>query len=133
MAGASLAWQGRFNNLAFSYSHLVADGGGLIGAVHLDSGAVSFRRQLAKTLSGSISGTYSQSKIIGSISEIGLDGHSFYGTAAVQNRIGEHLGLELGYTRLHQSYGSIPVLANNPDTNQEYVSISYQFSRPLGR
>lgn len=132
-AGASLAWQGRSNSLAFSYSHLVAGGGGLIGAVHMDDGSVSFRRQLARKLTGSITGAYTQNKVIGNISEMGFDGHSFSGTAAILKNVSQHLGLELGYTRLHQSYGAIAVLAQNPDTNREYVSISYQFSRPLGR
>jgi hypothetical protein len=132
-AGGSLAWQGQFQNLAFSYSHLIAGGGGLMSAVHMDSAAFSFRRQLVKTLSASINGLYTQNKIIDDLSEMGFDGHTLSGTAAVQKRIGEHLGLELGYTRLHQSYGSIPVLAKNPDTNREFISISYQFARPLGR
>jgi hypothetical protein len=132
-AGASLGWQGRFNQLAFSYSHLVAGGGGLIGAVHMDTGAFSFRHQLSKSLNASINAAYTQNKIIADMSEMGFDGHTLSATAAVQKRIGEHLGLELGYTRLHQSYGSIPVLSKNPDTNREYISISYQFARPLGR
>lgn len=132
-AGASLAWRGRFNNLAFSYSHLVAGGGGLMGAVHMDEGAVSFRRQLSRKLSGSIGAAYTQNNMIANISNMGLDGHSLTGSAAISRNFGEHLGMELGYTRLHQSYGTIPVLAQNPDTNREYISIFYQFSRPLGR
>jgi hypothetical protein len=39
----------------------------------------------------------------------------------------------VGYTRLHQAYSNVAVLSTAPDTNREYVSISYQFSRPLGR
>src|ERR1700730_2324390 len=36
-AGASLSWQGRFSNIALSYSHVISGGGGLIGAVQLSS------------------------------------------------------------------------------------------------
>lgn len=132
-AGASLAWQGGRNQLALSYSKLVAGGGGLMGAVHMDSADFSFRRQLAAMLNGSINCAYTQNKIIADISENRSDGHTLSGTAAVQKKVGEHLALELGYTRLHQSYANIPVLARNSDTNREYISISYQFARPLGR
>jgi hypothetical protein len=50
----------------------------------------------------------------------------------VQRLFGEHLNAQLGYTRLHQSY-NVTAIATNPDTNREFVSISYQFARPLGR
>jgi hypothetical protein len=132
-AGASLAWQGRFSSLALSYSHVVAGGGGLIGSVHLDSGTISFRRQLTRSLSGSVTGGYTENKLIGYLTALAGDGHSIFGTASVQKQLGEHLNCEVGYTRLHQSYSVIPLFAKNPDTNREYISISYQFSRPLGR
>ena len=61
------------------------------------------------------------------------DGHTVSGTASVQQQFGQHLNLQLGYTRLHQNYSTVAVLASIPNTNREFVSISYQFSRPLGR
>ena len=35
--------------------------------------------------------------------------------------------------RLHEDYGTVAVLAQTPNTNREFISISYQFARPLGR
>ena len=99
----------------------------------MDSGALSFRRQLTRSLSASLTGGYTQNKLIGSFTALASDGHSLFGTASIQKRLGEHVNLEAGYTRLHQSYSGIPLFSNNPDTNREYVSVSYQFSRPLGR
>ena len=55
------------------------------------------------------------------------------GTASVQQQFGQHVNVQLGYTRLHQTYSGVAVLATTPNTNREFVSISYQFSRPLGR
>jgi len=49
--GASVSWQGRFTNVAVSYSHIVTSGGGLISAVKADAATVSFRQQLARALS----------------------------------------------------------------------------------
>jgi hypothetical protein len=134
-AGASVNWQGQFTSVAASYSHVIASGGGLIGAVHTDSASLSVRQQLARALSASLSGGYAQNKVVGGLSQTtgaSTNGHSISGTASLQRQFGEHLGVQLGYTRLHQTYNVLAISAT-PDTNREFVSVSYQFSRPLGR
>jgi hypothetical protein len=125
--GASLNWQARHNNLTLSYSHSVSGGGGLIGAVELDSAAASVRQQITHHLSASLAGTYANNGVL-AVSALG--GHSVSGSASLQRQVGEHLNLQAGYTRLHQNYS---FFAANPDTNREWVSITYQFAKPLGR
>jgi hypothetical protein len=132
-AGASLSWQGQLNSVAVSYSHIISGGGGLFGAVHMDSATASLHQQFARSLSGSLAGGYTQNHILGSLLSAGDNGHTFSGTASLQKQFGEHINLQFGYTRLHQSYGGVAVLSTSPDTNREFVSVSYQFSRPLGR
>lgn len=131
--GASLGWQGRLNSFALSYMHIIAGGGGLIGAVKLDSATASARQQITRTLSASVAGGYSQNDLLSSELPGATNGHSISGTASVQQRFGQHLGLVLGYTRIYQSYSNIKVISATPDTNREFVAISYQFSRPIGR
>jgi len=127
-------WQGRWNSFAVSYSHSIASGGGLLGAVQLDSASASMQQRITKTLSGSVAGGYAQNDVLGSSSlQPTNNGHSLSATASVQQRFGQHMNVQLGYTRLHQSYSTVAVLAGTPDTNREFVSVSYQFSRPLGR
>jgi hypothetical protein len=132
-AGASLGWQGKLNSFALSYMHVIAGGGGLNGAVQLDSAMLSARQQITKTLSASLAGGYSQNNVIGSSVYATNDGHTISGTLSFQQLIGQHLGVQLGYTRLHQTYSNVAVLSATPDTNRVFLSISYQFSRPLGR
>ena len=60
-------------------------------------------------------------------------GHTLSGSASVQHSISEHFIMELGYTRLRQSYSNIAVIANAPNTNRAFISVSYQFARSLGR
>ena len=132
-AGGSLAWGGRQSSIALSYAHVIADGGGLFSAVHMDSGALSFGRQLRRNLMGSVTGTYTNNTVIGSYLAQRTNGHSLYGTVSLQQKLGAHLTLQAGYTRLHQSYGTIPLISINPDTNREFLTLSYQFSRPVGR
>ena len=133
--GASLSWQGQFTSLAVSYAHTVSTGGGLIGAVQADSGSASFRQQLARLLSASLSGGYSDSTVVGGLPTVpgaSTSGHIISGTASLDQQIGQHLNLQLGYSRVHQSF-NVAAVAATPDTNREFVSVSYQFSRPLGR
>jgi hypothetical protein len=132
-AGGSMSVQGRLTNFALSYSHIISGGGGLIGAVKMDSASALIHQQLARRLSGSIGGGYSQNDVLVSALAGATNGHTISGTASLQQQFGQHINVQLGYTRLHQNYSGVPVLAATPNTNRESISISYQFSRPLGR
>jgi hypothetical protein len=131
--GGSFGWQGKLTRAAFSYSHIISGGGGLIGAVHLDSATASFGRQILKTLNASVSGLYAQNNVLGTVLSGEYSGHTISATASAQKQFGQHVGIQLGYTRLHQDYSDVPVISSTPNTNRESISISYQFSRPLGR
>ena|SRR5271168_699055 len=137
-AGGSLGWQGRLSSLAVSYSHLISSGGGLIGAVKMDNVSASLHQQISRMLSASVAGGYAQNDILTptpsiATPSISSNGHTISGTASLQQQVGQHLNVQLGYTRLHQDYSSVAVLAATPNTNREFIAISYQFSRPLGR
>jgi hypothetical protein len=132
-AGASLGWTSHQSSFAISYSHVISGGGGLTGAVQLDAASASFRQRITKTLTASVAGGYTQNDQLSSSLAASSSGHTISGTASVQQQFGEHMNLQLGYERLHQSYGNVAVLSSAPDTNREFVSFSYQFSRPLGR
>ena len=131
--GTSLGWQARLTSFAISYAHVISGGGGLGGAVQQDSGTISVRQQITKRLNGSVTGAYAQNNVIAG-AQLGVqNGHSVSGSASLHQGIGEHLEFGLEYTRIHQSYSNIQAISAIPDTNHEAISISYQFSRPLGR
>jgi hypothetical protein len=133
--GASLNWQAKSSGVAVSYSHTVANGGGLIAPAQTDSASATFRQQLTRTLSASVSAAYANRAAIGGLSQVSTgssNGHGIQGSASLQQRLGQHLSLQLGYTRLHQNY-NVAAVSATPDTNREFVSVSYDFSRPLGR
>jgi hypothetical protein len=131
--GASLSRQGRLNTVALSYSHTISGGGGLSGAVKMDSANTSIQQQFTRTLSGSLVGSYVQNNVLASVFSGANSGHTIAGSISVQKQFGDHISLQFGYNRLHQSYSNVKVLSATPDTNREFVSISYQFSRPLGQ
>ena len=76
---------------------------------------------------------YAQNDVLGSILAGSTNSHTVSGTASLQQAVGQNLTVQLGYTRLHEDYSGVAILAGTPNTNREFVSISYQFSRPLGR
>jgi hypothetical protein len=134
-AGGSLGWQGHLSSVAVSYVHLISSGSGLIGAVRMDNASASLRQQLTRRLSASVGGGYTQNDVLATPPPgqvVSYNGHTILGTAGLQQQFGQHLNLQLGYTRLHQDYTSVAVLAT-PNTNREFVSISYQFAKALGR
>jgi hypothetical protein len=131
-ASASFGWQARHTNLAASYSRLVSGGGGLIGAFHQNTANLSVRQQLSANWSGQVAGTYAISKTVDALLST-PGGHIISGSASLQRKLGQHFSAEAGYTRLHQSYSDILAVSTAPDTNREWVTISYQFARPLGR
>ena len=131
--GASMNWQGKLTSFAASYSRIISDGGGLSGAVQSNSANASLHRQLTRTLSTIVGASYTSSSVLEAVPTFNTGGNTMLVNASVQRQMGEHLTLQLQYTRLHQSYSDIAAISSNPDRNRAMVSISYQFSRPLGR
>ena len=131
---ASMGWQAHHTNVAASYSRIISGGGGLVGAFHSNTANLSLRQQLSRNWAGQIVGAYAINKNVTPLSFLfSPGGHSISGGVSVQRKLGQHWGAEAGYTRLHQSYSGIAAISTVPDTNREFVSISYQFSHPLGR
>jgi hypothetical protein len=131
--GASLGWQGRQTSFAASYSRTIAAGNGLVGAVHGNNASASVRRQLFRTLSVAAESDYTISRLLDPIPSFSVGGHTISGSVTIQRQLDGHLNLGLGYTRLRQSYSDIPVISGAPNTNREWIYISYQLARPLGR
>jgi hypothetical protein len=131
--GASMGWLGRVTSFALSASRAINDSGGLSGAVQAISATASSRRQLTRNLSASAGASYASNNILDALPAFNTNGHTISGNASVQRQFGQHLNLQLQYMRLHQSYSNIAALSSTPDRNRESITISYQFSRPLGR
>jgi hypothetical protein len=126
-AGAGLNWQLARSSYALSYLHTVTSGSGLVGAVELDSLNASVRAQITRNIIALLAGTYGNNNELAFAT---LGGHTILASAGLQRAVGQHINLQAGYTRLHQTYS---FFSANPDSNRESVSISYQFARPIGR
>jgi hypothetical protein len=130
-AGGSINWQKQHTAAAVSYSRMITGGGGLIGAAQSDNASASARQLLTKNLSASLAGLYSNKNVLTLTDLPDTSGHSIAGSVSLQRQFGEHVSLRAGYTRLRQVYRTVQVIT--PDTSREWISISYEFARPLGR
>jgi hypothetical protein len=131
---ASLGWQRNRTNFVATYARTVSGGSGLLGAFNSNNASVSARWLVARGWVTGVTGAYSINKnILPLISSSSPGGHTVAGTALLQHSIGEHFEVAGGYARLHQSYGGITAIADSPDSNREYIVVSYHFTRPLGR
>ena len=131
---ASAGWQLSRINFAVSYSRTVSGAGGLVGAFNSSSVNGFARWQLARTWTMGGGASYAtQNNVVPALASLNPGGHTVSGTFSVQHPISEHFAAEAGYARLHQIYSGISSISQFPDSDREYVAISYQLSRPLGR
>lgn len=131
-AGGSLAWRKEHSSFVARYARRIGDGGGLSGAVLSNQADVYVRWQFARTMTTGLGASYSTNSVLLQ-PMLGVGGHSWSGTASLQRPLGNNLGLQMGYTHLHQNYSSVSAISKAPDRNTAWISISYQFERPLGR
>jgi hypothetical protein len=132
-AALSLDWRGSHDTrFSASYLRLVTGVAGLVGGFQSNSANASGRWQVASTWNLGAEASYAIIQNVAPASALEYPGgHSVSGTVSLRHPFTDHIRVELGYTRLHQSYGSIPVISIAPDTNAESVSVKYQFARPL--
>ena len=130
----SIGWQKSRANFVASYSRTVTGGVGLPGVFNSNNANASVRLQIARAWVAEAIAAYSINKnVTPSFSSFSSGGHTVTGTISFTHAISEHFQTEAGYVRLHQSYGGIAVISAAPDSNREYITISYHLTRPLGR
>jgi hypothetical protein len=132
-AMTSVGWQGSHTNFVASYSRAVTESAGLLGAFDSNIANASTRWQVARTWSVDSAASYVINKnVTPLLTSFSPGGHSISGTVSIQHSMSDHLTAVLGYVRLHQSYSGIAVISSAPNSDRGFVSISYQFKRPLG-
>ena len=130
----SMGWQGHHTSFSALYAQVITAGEGLSGAYHSNSANASARWQLERNWTVGLTAGYAVTANVDStMSQANPGGRSASVTASVQHPVSERVNVEFGYTRLHQSYPTIAVVSNAPNTNREYIAVSYRFTRPLGR
>ena len=90
--------------------------------------------RLGRTWGVGVVGSYSRTKNAAESTDSSYPGgDTISAGASLQHSITERINASVGYQRLHENYSAIPAIATAPDSDRVYISISYQFSRPIGR
>ncbi len=131
--GGSFNWQGEHTSVNASVARTISTAGGLATAARGITSSGALRHQFSPNLIGTISEVYYDSDTLESLSLFSNGGRTFSTGASLERTIKKHLDVQVGYTRLDQSYNNIQVISNNSSQNRGWMSISYSFERPLGR
>jgi hypothetical protein len=129
-AGTTFGWETPHTGITATFSRRVDSGGGILGTVERMSGMATVQRQFTPNWTGTMSFVYDNNRPLE-----GTEGEyrTLSGTVAVERRLGRQTNVTASYTRAHQTYGIAIPSQLFPDHNRAMLSISYLFSRPLGR
>jgi hypothetical protein len=133
--GAAGGWKNQHTSISAGYSRTISDGGGLLGSVRVQTVQGAFRRQLTSGWAVGISASHgtNQSLVAPSLTSarsINLTSAGF----SVDRNVGRSLGLRLGYTHDFQEQFGLPGPNPTQDAhrNRFFVTLSYQWAKPLG-
>jgi hypothetical protein len=130
--GSDLTWQGRRTSFRLAYIRQTSDGGGLAGAVILQQVNGEMRQHLAARWTASLGLGYAKNQPLNAVNGQ-TPYHTLLGNAGLDWSLTDNLALGLHYGRDQLTFeplASNRILANS---NRVFFSISYSFSRPLGR
>jgi len=130
----SMGWQGNRGNVAASFLRAVMSGGGFVGAYNSVSGNIVGGWKITKTWTANASFTYGNVEPVATYVGIQYQGgNSIMAQGTVDHSMGEHFAVECGYQRIQESFEGIQIINANPDSDREFVSISYQLRKSIGR
>jgi len=129
----NFTWQGNRTALRAGGQRGVSDGGGLGGAIRLQSITVEVRRKLTARWSASVAGSYASGRSLvtgasGAITRLG----DKIASISLERRLAPNLGLQLRYARWHQALNMSAGEQLPLDHNRAEIGLTYEFTRPWG-
>ena len=131
--GGNFGWQGEYTSLRVEANRRVSDGGGLQGVVILNSVGGGVRRQLGHFTIADLSATYGHNRALGLVATGQPPLTSVQATVGLEQRFAQSLLLRLDYGRDYQAGSTFTPTGGSINHNRGSVSLSYSFTRPLGR
>jgi hypothetical protein len=131
--GATFSWQGSRTSMEASFVRRVNDGGGMLGAVRMNSFDATVRRQLTRSSDLMVGAIYGTNDSIDFVATPGTSLRTASGRIGYEYVLRNHLRLGFGYARENQLESLPGSSSGDINHNRGYVSLSYDFSRPIGR
>jgi hypothetical protein len=133
--GVEGGWQSERTSVSAGYSRSVSDGGGVLGAVRLQNVRGTFRRELVPGWAITVTANHgtNQSITVPSATSAGSITLTSAG-ASLERNVGKKIGIRLGYTHDFQQRLEVPGAVQTLDAhrNRYFVTLSYQWTKPLG-
>lgn len=130
--GVDGGWQNLRTGLFAGYSRSISDGGGILGAVVLQNVHASFRRELVPGWTATASAGHGTNQAL-LASEGSIDSTS--AGITLERNVGKSVGFRAGYAHIFQQQ-YFPPAASYPSfdasQNRFFVTLSYQWAKPLG-
>jgi len=131
--GVIFTWQGENTSFQASASRRVSDGGGILGAVELNSVILAARRKLARFTTFSVAGIYGDNTALGTLAAGGAQLQAASGSFSLDQQLRRDLMLTLGYARDYQRESGVVSPPADVNHNRGWISLTYRFTRPIGR
>ena len=134
--GAEGGWRDQHTSVSAGYSRTISDGGGVLGAVRLQNVHGNFRRQLTPGWAAALNVSHGTNQALTvPPSSINLTSAGI----SLERNVGKSLGLRMGYSHDFQQQFGVPgpTPTSPPQTfdasrNRIFVTLSYQWAKPLG-
>ncbi len=133
--GAEGGWKDQHTSLSAGYSRTISDGGGLLGAVRLQTVHGNFRRQLTPGWAVAVIASHGTNQSL--TVPFATSANSINLTSAgisLERNVGKSVGFRMGYTHDFQQQFGVPGSTQTLDANRNrvFVTLSYQWAKPLG-
>lgn len=129
--GAEGGWKNERTSVSAGYSRSISDGGGLLGSVRLQTVQGTFRRELAPGWAAAFTASHGTNQsLIAPSQRINLTSAGM----SLERNVRKSIGLRLGYTHDFQEEFGVPGPNPTQDAhrNRFFVTLSYQWAKPLG-
>jgi hypothetical protein len=133
-AGIEGGWANQRTSATAGFSRNISDGGGLLGAVRLQTVHGTFRREFVPGWAAGVTGSYgtNQSLIVASPTMADSINLTTAGVSLERN-VGKNIGLRLGYEHdFQKQIFPVPNPMQEANKNRFFVTLSYQWAKPLG-
>ena len=133
--GLDVGFQGLRSSLSGGVSRQISEGGGIFGPVRLTDVHASYRRQLLRTWTFTLGGSYGKNdSLLPALSSSTVpSGWLASASVGVEHPIGKDFALRFGYGHDFQRLvNTTSVLAGDAHRNRVYATLSYQWGRPIG-
>ena len=127
--GASYSLQMKHSSLYALYSNRITDGGGLMGAVTLNTASINFDHDFTRRWSGGVGFEFGNNSAIAVNNTL----RSYSGTVSLRRKLTRDVNFAVSYQNINQDQTPKQLGYLSGNHNRVYASLEYVWTHPLGR